>query len=663
MNRMKWIGFCLAVVILIGCNDGKASQEGYANRTVIEGSLGVPVNVKDGNSFDPIVSNANDTSLSVTAISLLLGSNGVNGVEKDLKLPLLNFSDLISGPDSGLNDGLGSGVIVTIWGQNLGSSQSDSTISFTDAGSNIAKPAHVYYWKNADGSLPGGPANLYASHGMQEIAFSIPDATPGEGAIQVTVKGATSNKLPFTIRQGNIYHVKSSGNDSTGNGTFDKPWSTVGNALIEIDEPGSTIYVHDSLVSDSNPHKAIYWNNSGASSGLSNQFSIIAYPGSRPKAVGYSGFRNYNTAGQVVSKYDIYASDCDEDNQGQPTNCATTPSLNQSYGIQSSAYGRAVGNAITDRPGGCADGSQGAISGNALSGRDRVSGYQILGNEIYEYGCTGSNKLHHTTYLSVRSAADNLQVDPWRFGWNYLHDNKTKNGIHQYDENYSGTLCGSPNDTVVINDNVIINQSGAGINIGANCPWTNDFQIYGNVLINVGLALDWDGMDPNTSNGPNTSGISIQDGGLMGTVKIYNNTIHTWNDDDLEKDTQACLGVQGTGNNVTIVWNDNVCYTDKDKPFVAAGCCGAEVQLDNITGANNAWYYSGSLPLSAFPPDWDLLAKDQDPRLTVVGARVEVESGSPLIGTCTSNLLSHDVYGVVRSAQSDIGAVQFVESP
>ncbi|MEJ2395311.1 MAG: putative Ig domain-containing protein, partial [Candidatus Thiodiazotropha sp.] len=610
----------------------------------------ITISVSDG---------AESIALPAFTISVLSApGGGATGIA-----PVLNFTDLISGPGTGLDDGLGSGVIVTVWGQNLGSSQADSTITFTDAGSNETSSAHVYYWKRADGSIPGGPADLYASHAMQEIAFSIPDVMPGEGTIHVTVNGVTSNALPFTVRSGTIYHVKSSGDDNNGDGSFGNPWSSVGHALDQIDEPGSTLYVHNSLVSDSNPHKAIYWNHSAASSGLRNQFGIVAYPGSQPRAVGYSGFRNYNTAGQVVSKYSVYASECDEGNLGQPTNCATTPSLNQSFGIQSSAYGRAVGNAITDRPGGCADGTQAAISGNALSGRDRVSGYRILGNEIYDYGCAGSNKLHHTTYLSVRSGSDNLQVDPWRFGWNFLHDNKTKNGIHQYDENHSGTLCGSPSGTVVINDNVIINQSGAGISVGANCPWTNNFKIYNNVLINVGLAADWDGIDTATSNGPNTSGISVQDGGLMGSVEIYNNTIHTWNNDDLPNDTQACLGVQGTGDNVTIVWSDNVCYTNNDKPFVDAGCCGAEVQLDNITGENNAWYYSGNSPSYAIPPGWDVTGITQDPLLSISGVQVEVGAGSPLIGAGANNLLTHDIYGLMRSTDSAIGAVQFSGNP
>ncbi len=564
---------------------------------------------------------------------------------------------MISGPDTGIGDASGSGVIVTVWGQFLGASQGTSSIEYCDSTA-TCRAGHVYYWKHADGVLPGGPANLYASHRMQEIAFSIPDSASGAGMIKVTV-GSDSTTLPFTVRPGNIYHVKSSGNDTTGDGSFGNPWASVGNALNQIESPGSTLYVHDSLVSDSNPHRAVYWNKTAASSGLSNQFSIVAYPGSHPKAVGYSGFRNYTTEGQVVSKYEVYASECDEDSQGQPTNCAATPSLNLTYGIQTSAYGRAVGNAITDRPGGCADGQQGAISGNALNGRDRVSGYQILGNEVYEYGCTGSTKFHHTTYLSIRSGNDNLQIDPWRFGWNYLHDNHTKNGIHQYDENNSGTLCGSPKGTVIINDNVIINQSGAGINIGANCPWSNDFQVYNNVLVNFGLAFDWDGIDPNTTNGPNTSGISVQDGGLMGTVEIYNNTIHTWNDDDLANDTQACLGVQGKGDNVSIVWNNNVCYTNKDKPFFAAGCCGADVQLDNASGGNNLWYYSGSSPANAIPPGWDTNGSTENPLLSVVASILTIDEGSPLIGGDTSQRLSNDIYGVSRSTDSAIGAVQY----
>src|SRR5690606_26337924 len=113
-------------------------------------------------------------------------------------LPLLLFSDLISGPDTGLGDGLGSGVIVTVWGQHLGSTQQGSQAEFCDSEA-ICRDAHVYYWKKANGIAPPGPANLYESHGMQEIALSIPDAAPGAGEIRLTI-GADTTALPFTVR-------------------------------------------------------------------------------------------------------------------------------------------------------------------------------------------------------------------------------------------------------------------------------------------------------------------------------------------------------------------------------------------------------------------------------------------------------------------------------
>ncbi len=573
--------------------------------------------------------------------------------------PKLNFSDLITGPSSGINDGKGSGTIVTVWGQYLGSSQGNSKITFTDSNGDAKDDIYVYYWKKADGMLPSGPANLYESHNMQEIAFSIPSSSKGLGSIQVTVNGTKSNTLPFAVRNGTIYHVMKNGSDSNGNGSFSKPWASIDNALKDIDDPGSTIYVHNSLsTGNASTVRSVYWNNAAASSGYSNQYGVIAYPGSQPKVIGRSGFRNYKTKGQVISKFSIFTSNCDEGANGQPVNCATNPSKRTS-GIETSAYGRGVGNKITDREGGCSNGQQGAISGNNLS-RDRVSGYQVLGNEVYDYGCEGSAKFHHTTYLSIRSGSDNQQVDPWRFGWNYLHGNHTKNGIHQYDENNKGLECGSPNDTIIINDNVIIKQGGSGINVGANCPWTNDFEIYNNVIKNAGLAADWDGIDPDTSNGPYTAAITIQDGGLMGNVRIYHNTIDGWNDDDQDNATQACLGLHGGQDNVRVFWDDNVCNTTKDKYFIN-NLYNGEQLLNNVSGNSNAWFYSGSNAKKATPPEWDNQAIIDNPFIGSAGPKISLSANSSLVSKSSpSSVLKHDVYGTPRPSNASVGAVEFV---
>ncbi len=573
--------------------------------------------------------------------------------------PKLNFTDLISGPDIGLGDGLGSGVIVTVWGQNLGSSQGGSTITFTDANGVEQNAAHVYYWKDADGTSPGGPADLFTSHKMQEIAFSIPDAASGAGQIKVTVNGGSSNSLPFTVRSGSIYHVKASGNDSSGKGSFASPWKTVGKAVKAIKAPGATLYVYDSVVDGgSGSTRAIYANVASASSGQSNQYAFVAYPGSQPSAIGESGFLNFKVKGQVVSKYKVFASNCKEGANGQPTGCTSQ----KTFAIQSTAFGRAIGNALTDQAGGCASGSQGAISGNALDG-DRVSNYQIFGNEIYEYGCYGSNKLHHTTYMSIRSgtsATPDLQVPAWRFGWNYLHDNHTKNGIHNYDERAN---CGSPVGTLIINDNVVINQAGAGILVASACGWTNDWAVYNNIVINAGLAVDWNGVDISTTNGPNTAAITFQDDGLLGVVNVYNNTFIGWNNDDLARSSQACIGLDGGADNLKLNWNNNICSTTKDKFFINAGY-GANKLMDNPTGSNNIWYYSGSNAKNAIAPAWDAAKILTDPVLTVQNSAFVIVGGSSLAISASNNLSNtHDIYGVERLPGGDIGAVENLNRP
>lgn len=570
--------------------------------------------------------------------------------------PKLNFSDLISGPDTGLGDGVGSGVIVTVWGQHLGSSQGNSTITFIDSGGIDRGPVHVYYWKNADGLLPSGPSNLYASHRMQEIAFSIPNSNNGLGQIIVTVGGKISS-LPFTVRDGDIYHVKPDGNNN-GNGTFNDPWLTVEHAIDTIDDPGSTLYIHDVDSGCDSCPRGIIWDNNKASSTLAAQFGFIAYPNTRPTAMGAKGMSNFTVSGQVISKFDIYASNfTDVDAFGQPSGQWS----NTTQCFETDAFGRGIANRCTDIPGQCASAFQAAITGNTLSGDNEVDNAKIFGNEVYEYGCEGGSKHQHTTYMSVRSGALNLQVEPWEFGWNYLHDNHTKNGIHQYDENLTGIECGSPTGNVLIHDNVIVNQAGAGISVAAQCPWHSDFTIYNNVLINTGRASSWNGVDPNTLSGATTSAISIGDDGLMGTVHIFNNTIMVWNDDDPVADTQSCLGLRSDGDNVTINWDNNVCLTDKDKAFVAAGCCGASVLLDNVSGLNNAWFYSGTNPSAAIVPTWDTSAILIDPKVTNIGSIVSVGLGSSLIGKSpASTFLLFDIYGNKRSNQAEIGAAEFI---
>lgn len=566
----------------------------------------------------------------------------------------LSFSDLTSGPDTGLSDGKGSGTIITVWGQGLGNSQKLNKVYFTDSAGIKREASHIYYWKNANGILPSGPANLFDSHQMQEIAFSIPDGKDGLGTISVNVNGIESNTLPFTVRPGNIYHVKNSGSDSE-NGSWSKPWLTVDKAS-ESAPAGSTIYIHDITVGDINTDRGIYWNNSNSSSNLEAQFSYVAYPGYQPKVFGQRGVSGYNTAGMVVSKLDIYSSNHSSTDANDQPSGTSNSSSDVTFGIFSTKNGRAIANRIGDFPLGCSSGTHAAIYGNATF-QDYVSNYKILGNEVYEYGCSGSSKLHHTTYLTVRSKGKNLQVEPWEFGYNYLHDNKAKLGIHQFDQDDG---CGDLTGPLRIYNNVIINQAGAGISVGSQCGWTMDSEIENNVLINVGLPAAWDGINPNSSDGAQSGGISIMDSGLTGTMRIKNNLIFNWNRDNVLDSGEGCLSFFGrNGDSVSVEWINNICITEHDQPFMAAGY-QADVKYDNVTGTSNIWYDTSNTTNNDNIPNGLTNSIKDNPKITIKGALVIIEQTSPAVNTGFNHSISRDVYGYTRDTKLDIGPAEFI---
>ncbi|MFC3851968.1 hypothetical protein ACFOSD_03325 [Salinispirillum marinum] len=586
--------------------------------------------------------------------------------------PYLAFSDLVNGPSTGLGDGVGSGAVVTVWGQFLGDNDDSGTVTMVDVNANEHE-AHVYYWKFADGELPSGPANLHASHYMHEIAFSVPNMPNGAAEIYVTVNGLESNRLPFLVREGEIHHIKSSGDDSVGNGLWNNPWLTVKKALNEA-PAGSILYLHDIVIEhlDDPDGRGIYWNKSGSTSSLDAQFAIVAFPGFRPTVSAKKAVENFNTEAMVVSKLDLYASSHTEvDANDQPVEDSLLAGNGGTYGIQTTKNGRAVGNRITDLPGGCASGQAGAISGSAQNEIDRVSNVRILGNEIYDYGCHGSSKLHHTTYLTIRSGGNSIEsglrdlnVEPWEFGYNYLHGNDAKFGIHNYDEDFGGSRdrCGNLTGPLRIHNNVVVDQGGAGISVGSSCGWSMDVEIENNVLINVGLAAAWDGVDVTISEGAEGGGIAIRDDtpkGLLSDIRIRNNVIVGYSADG--SNDGGCLALTGGGNggdNVTIDWSRNICVTAIAQPYVSFSF-NAGAKSDNITGADNVWYFSGE---GAAPtlPSWDGSAVITDPMLELQVPRILINEDSPLReGKKATPGLVRDIYGLTRAATSEVGPLVF----
>ena len=566
--------------------------------------------------------------------------------------PVLNFSDLISGPSVGLGDGKGSGVIVTLWGQNLGTSQGASSVEFCDS-QDVCRDGYIYYWKNADGLLPGGPANLYESHLMQEIAFSIPQSSNGLGRIKLTTASGVS-ELPFTVREGSIFHVASTGNDSNV-GSFSKPWLTVAKA-DSLATAGDTVYIHNVVTYGDSSTGRVYYNNKGFKANKSNQFAYVSYPNTRAELYGKDGVHMYNTTGIVTSKLSVFASNCDDETLEGCIERGTN-------GIAPSDWGRVIGNAITDRPGMCSSGQAGAISG----GIGKVEGSKIFGNYIYEYGCPNTGKLHHTTYMTIRDNANDKSIESWEMGWNYLKNNYAKNGLHFYDENVgTGTECGDLTTDMLIHNNVVVNQSGAGINLESACGWSQNTYIYNNLLVNVGLKLDVDCISGPECGGGVGSAIVIGDNdshGLLGDVFLNNNTVYMWDSQDQTTTLQSCIVLRGSGDNAKLYLNDNVCFNDSDKPFFTThSFTELTNHNDNVFGEGNLWFSLAVSNERAQIPLFDKGAIVDDPEYYLIdGIRLKVNKGSPLLNK-SGVALTRDIYGTVRSLPSSIGAIEYIPS-
>ncbi len=552
--------------------------------------------------------------------------------------PHIAFTDVISGPDTGLGDNLGSGMIVTVWGQGLGSTQDNSTIQFCDSAAVCRNAAYVYYWKNADGALPSGPANLYRSHGMQEIAFSIPDSALGAGTIKLTVRGQESNTLPFTTRSGNIYWVAPGGNNANTcsyaspcafiDGGVAAPGYTgaLGNGRLQA---GDTLYsrgVAEPGQSGSGKTIGMYFRSVVGT--LANQVAVVAYPNTRPFISSPNrGVTQFESSGIVISKYSIevgYALPSDPVNPGNPS------AGNSHVGFRDN--GRVIGNLNTQIAGTCFTGWAGSIGSSSGQG----SNGKAFGNHIKDLGCDNTSKFAHTMYFSVRDSSASLEA--WEIGYNFLDNNNVLYGIHNYDEALSGD-CGDLTGTLKIHHNVVFNQRGAGINVATtdnsapeNTCWTADIEIYNNTLINVGQGVANDGA-------PNADAIRVRGDIVNSNITIENNTIYGYGStDSLVSFTGSAIEVDMDLSNPTVVVNNNALVqniVDNDLNWLNT--------TETFTGSNNSfWNTVESGPRN--PPAWTNNVIT-DPQISLVDVNISLGATSPLLGAGLTPAASRDIYG------------------
>ena len=545
--------------------------------------------------------------------------------------PRLLFSDLISGPCLGNSDGAGGlsasehGAIITIWGQQLGASQGTSRILI-----NGQEAAHVYYWQNATGNQPGGPADLYSYHQMQEIAFSLPAGlSEGAAQIQVEVDGTRSNSLPFTLSCGRIFFVSASGS-SSGDGSWQSPWPSVtyaaDDARFDAGQagPGDIIYVTGTFREDG----GVPLQYSGSAEA---PVALVGYPGSVSRFTGA-----YNNAVTLLNWYG---------RQGYwhfSKLTLDTPAT----GLSGFTDMRAVGLEIT---GPQAEGYGGSIgcSENANDPQTDGScgGGTYYGLYIHDFGNDNTSEFHHTTYISNRDGRPNKAYE---FGWCYLHDNKAVNGFHFYDHTPGGDWTG----TMKIHDNVVVNQRGAGLGLlSGGTEISVPFAIYNNIFINCGQGPDIP--RPGQSNYVISGhAVAFSEGVVTSPIRFYNNIIYGYGRADNDSGYGVAIRFGGS-----VAMHNNIIVDRNNRPYVSAQ---PTINSHNL-------FYNGGDGLPATLPDWASEALQDDPLFVAPqSGNFSLQDLSPALDSGTdgvSGLVTSGFGGLSRPQGNgyDLGAFERAE--
>jgi len=537
--------------------------------------------------------------------------------------PVLYFSDITSGPNSGNSDTSGGrsgldGAIVTVWGRNLGDMQAGSQVYANDV-----EAVSYYSWGNAT-----APSDLYIYHQMQMISFQISHlAQDGLGTIYIIVNGKQSNSLPFTVRTGNIYFAKTSGNDDSGDGSWSKPWRTIPKTADSL-ALGDIAYIGDGVdqTTETGFGAAV---NLGSDGTESHPKALIVYPG----AVSYVGNATLDRAFHVwnvdTGSYSIH--------WVISRFIMTTASVS----VTAQDGFRVIGNYMTAPNGNGMDGAFGGVNGSDI---------YLLGNELENIGSADCSKLYHSIYISgVRQdTAPRAPTESNReVAWNYIHDNLSNRAINIYSEQeYSAYI-----QQHRIHDNVIVNQRGDGIMLGYYV--TGDNWVYNNLIVNAGLGPEW------VDDASYHTGIHINTGHENVTstvVYIYNNTLYGngWVGAVYPEESGSVLFDPGALSRSTSVYFSNNILYSTGEPYVAGE--SAELPSGDF---RNCWYGNGVAPA------WDTTAINNNPNFVGAGMfNFQLQNGSQCIdvGKNVYTVVSRDLFGVLRplGLGFDIGVFEYI---
>ncbi|GFO53880.1 hypothetical protein GMSM_08870 [Geomonas sp. Red276] len=529
--------------------------------------------------------------------------------------PVLNFTDVISGPQSGNTDGAGGltssqhGTIVTAWGNYSGSS---IQVYFTDSLGVKRPAAHVYYEKIADGNLPGGPSDLYTYHKMREVAFSLPAASAnGAGQISITADGVASNSLPFTVRAGKIFFIRAGGDDVNGDGSWSRPWATMASTMSGNNgkiAPGDIVYNVGV-----NSNEFVIGSDAALVGSPTTPFSVIAYPNTRVTCTGGTSANG----GSVIRNW--Y-------NANTYWNFSKLKLVTIDRAISCFKGARYTGDEITVPNGTAWTG--GSMSGAIGCGENDSGGggLEMLGLYIHDYGLANgtSDTYHHLFYVSNRTGS---QLAAYEIAWGNFINNPIYQGIHIYDTG----VCGGWTGTFRIHHNVVKNQRANSFNFNPDCGASipAGIELHDNLFI-ADPSYPWA-----------QSPIRIESTGYTGKVNIYNNTIEGY-------------GASSKIFNGTVDYRNNILVDTHNLDYFTS------TTVPPASNSNNIFFSSANSGLAA--PPWASNYLKSDPLFTSLATSdYTLQANSPAINAGSSTVLASapaDFFSQPRvSGQVNIGAL------
>jgi hypothetical protein len=441
--------------------------------------------------------------------------------------PVLFYSDLLSGPKTGGEGGNGS--YVTIYGKNFGSTQGTSSVT-----------------------VGAGAATNYKIWTDTKVAFQLGSGA-ATGNIVLTTTAGSSNGLAFTVRTGNIYFASTTGNDSTGTGSFASPFRTIAKVKNTI-AAGDIGYIENGVSQTTiDDYAADIAITGGGSAG--NPIAIVGYPGATATigidTVGF-GLRTPAIAGNkdhVVLAELVFRG-------GAAIDLVNVDDW------------RVVANDFS-----CPQGS----GQSACFHTDTATNLKYLGNNVHNVGDQNGaiDKFYHAVYFTTNS--NGVEA-----AWNTIAPNPTgsttQGGCRAMQFFSTG---GSDQFDLHVHDNLIHDAICDGINFSTVNPNAGTVEAYNNIVYHVGTG-------PTPSNGGGQFTCITINGGSGGTAAAvaYNNTLYDCGAMHGTDAGAVYLGIKTVFTNNLVAQLSGEVYSMPSGGGVAAGS----------SGTTNLWNGGGTAP-------------------------------------------------------------------